>query len=546
MLKIPKINCKNVFFHLIFLTFLYIIAILPQYWYTKAAPPNTFYTRVNRNLQDYYYDISIIRQGKNAFEEINQYTTEDDVPLIIHLFYLAIGRIGGILGISPFDTYYYALYFSLAIFYLFSYLLVKKLFPPSYRFLCLLIIFFASPLRNFPINILGREYWLGTSWWTQTDVYGRLTERPHHSFSMALMVATTYCLFGFLSQKKYSHLTLTILFCSAAIIFSGTPGLIFFAATTILTGCYLFTSLFNRSFKKTGKTLVGLTILLCLTLPILYYMKLQTSSGYFGNIMTDWGYNTFRKEVYPCVFYVLLVSYGILPIFFIPAVMLFLAKPRFDRLFIFFVTMLPFVFYLSSVYGFLEINKIRFAYSAPYVFAGITATFGIMALTKLIKSQKYSRFFRLLIFLIFFINAVVGLAVYWKPLLNNGNNHLNFTNIYIPKKYIKALEFVDSHSTTYSHVLSTFGIGMYIPAFTHNKVFVGNESATMNFVLKNYLANQFFEGKMTSPEAEKLFTDYKIAYVLWDRGKLPDSYISLLTSIFSQDNVNIYKTRQNY
>ena len=106
-----------------------------------------------------------------------------------------------------------------------------------------------------------------------------------------------------------------------------------------------------------------------------------------------------------------------------------------------------------------------------------------------------------------------------------------------------AVRFLNSNTPSGSSVLVSYFVGVYIPAFSHNKVFIGHEGSTFDFWTKWYLSIRFFDGLNTTDEAQKILKDYKISYVYWDRGELPPAYGSLLEPIFQSRSVRLYKVK---
>src|SRR3989304_542857 len=71
---------KRIFWHIFFLTIFLTILYLPVINRIKAVPPGKTYTKVHRIFEDYYYYLSVIRQGRGNWAEVDQYTTEKTNP----------------------------------------------------------------------------------------------------------------------------------------------------------------------------------------------------------------------------------------------------------------------------------------------------------------------------------------------------------------------------------------------------------------------------------------------------------------------------------
>lgn len=215
-------------------------------------------------------------------------------------------------------------------------------------------------------------------------------------------------------------------------------------------------------------------------------------------------------------------------------------RKRFDCLFILLAAILPLLLYLSSVMGWITINKLRFVYSAPYVFAGLLATLG----SKTIFDRLHSRVGRKLLILVIIVlllgSNINGLRNHWFPLLLKRRI---YKNVYIPKGHIQAVKFLDSYVPRYTKVLTTWSTGGFIPAFSYLRVFIGHELLTPNFWQKWDLADKFYMGKMTKDEAKKLLVENDIAYVFWDLGSPVAAYKDILSEVYTTSGVTLYKVR---
>lgn len=518
--------------HILFFIFLLFIAFVPLYRQISNTPKGTFYTRWHGEFPDYYLYLSFIHQGRTEWKLTSTYTTEEKKTTYIHLFYLVAGKIGKFTPLSDIDIYYTSIFFSLLLFYIMSWLLVKLLIPSSYRWFSMIIIFFASPPP--PINFPFFNIPIGTGGWTKMDLYSRLIHVPHHFAAIALSMASTYYLIRFYKERKIRF----ALFCSLtqilAALFFIIPSLLFFISSLIIFPYFLVSKRFG--FKKANIRLyLGFILIFISSLISFVFVYKQLSiAGWSG-----WEYQHFRPERWPYLFSIFVSSYGILPLFIPFAILLMYKKPRFDYLFIIVATILPFSLYLLSYWGILPITKIRFMYSAPYVFAGLFSTFGLIYLLKSFGKSKRILIIGLILVL-FITNIIWGIYSYYLPKFIP---LAPYQNIYIPNKYLRITNYLSINTPKFSNLLSKYSSAVFIPAFTNSKVFAGHPFAFFEHPEKREILENIYSGKMTTEDFLNVIKKYNLEYVLWEEKDLPDQYKNILTEEFKIENLIIYKVK---
>lgn len=503
----------------IFSIVIILITLLPFILKTLHAPPNTYFPLLPNGiiLQDYYSDLASIRQGSTIFKEIAPYTTEDVKPEYLHLYYLIAGKIGGMFNLSPIQIYYICTYSTLIALFIFIYLLVSMLVPKSYQLFSLFIIYFSGPFPQ------------GDAWWTNQNVYNRFLMRPHHLTGVTILLALAYFFIKFYRKPSVLNFVICGILSFFGLLFSGTPQIIFLAVISIFFVISFFMFLKTRLLVYKNRFL-GILAIIIISLPALVFLFYQISTSFYGTIIGNWEFTTFQKEIYPYTIGVYLISLGLLPLFALFSAPYILKKRSFEPSFIFLLFLAPLCFYLLSVLGFLHINKMRFMYSAPYVFGGILATFGVMRFKKIILG---------LITILFVINSLLSLKSYW--LTGLFKKDVYYYNVYIPKNYFGIFEYINSSLTQYSKVMTSFATGNFIPAFTNVKVFVGNEVSTMNFHLKYQISQNVYGQKYSLAEVTDIFQKYNIQYLLWENAAPPNKYLPILKNLFQKDNVVLYK-----
>jgi hypothetical protein len=197
------------------------------------------------------------------------------------------------------------------------------------------------------------------------------------------------------------------------------------------------------------------------------------------------------------------------------------------------------------MWGFLHINKQRFAFSAPYFFCAVISVWALERLVKAIqkKGKKFISWGRLLrwgIILIFLINAGTGLYYYWRSELYQKDIYYN---VYIADEAMRSLTYIDKMIPPLSKIMTTYYTGMFVPVFTTQKVFIGHDVSTLDFGTKWWYSNALFDGRLTPQEAKDLFVRYGIQYLYWDRGDIFEKYQPLVIELYRDGWMRVYKVR---
>ena len=406
-------------------TILLAIAYLPFYINWRNSPQNTTYSFLHGEYADYYSYLSYIRQGKTYNNLLRTFITEENKTSYIHLYYLLLGKIGNIFKLSEIALYHSSIAVSLILFVIYCWRIVS-IAVPKHKWLTLYLIFFAGTPHLFTLPSINIP--IGTGFWTKMDIYARITHLPHHFISISLFVAAVYYFLSYLKKNnRISIITCSILLFFSVIFFP-VPGFVFIIS-------FILSLLFTFREKQSRPIIKNCSYL--------FYIIISFLAGFaFSFIQLEksgiavWEYEFFKPEKWPHLFSIFIYSYGIL-LFFIPFGFIQIYKHlSAEKIFISSLFLLPPLCYLLSVVGILPITKIRFIYTAPYVFGSIVGVWGIQYLFSLIKNGKTSILVRFLIVFLIITSTYVDLKAYWLPRLNPVKP---YQNLYIPQKYMKEL-----------------------------------------------------------------------------------------------------------
>lgn len=537
---------KELFIHFIFLFAIFAIVFSPIIKHAYDSPKDSYYPFIQRDPPTYYSYLSYVRQGNyQPFLISQQEITNQPIPRMTHIYYLLLGKIGGFLNIPVIPTYYFGLILPLIIFYFFNYLIVSVSVPASYKWFTMFLIYFASPFPKQDINVFGQKLTLTPEWWTFQDIYSRMNPYPHHFISFALISAATYFLLKYLKTSKIREILFLGICLNLALFFYVIPAAIFLSvflitlfillAKKVYLGYKMKKSLLSIIFRHKVKIIVTVLILL-MSIFIMYIVNKET--GQSDIISWESQFDLDHNRPLLTLIYRFFIPFGILP-FFIPLFLLSSKKNvELNKVFIAGMIIIPFTLFTLASKGHLYIASIRFLSFPAYLYFSLLTVYGIIYFINLIKSKILKKTIFFLIVFTFMINSIIGLKSYWWPEVTKKEIYLN---TYIPEPFLKAMNYLDTYSTKHSNVMTTYAVGMFIPPFTHNRVYMGHE-ATNNLPVLWWSSQNLMQGNLSEENARKLLTDNKISYVLWYGSNFPLSYFNFLKPVFNYQYVTVYKT----
>ena len=174
----------------------------------------------------------------------------------------------------------------------------------------------------------------------------------------------------------------------------------------------------------------------------------------------------------------------------------------------------------------------------------------VEALSKSLRVLKIPRSPKTLLATVLFVPLFFYSAYYWNNSMNVEKSSWgpNVYNIYLLKDFYHAFDFLNANTSENSVVLSGGFLGNIIPAFTHNKTFLGHPVITYQFDDKNTLLSTFLTFK-NPEESKEIIKQFGINYVFFtlDTGQPSLEFISQigLQKIYENPSVTIYQVSSN-
>jgi hypothetical protein len=513
--------------HAILLTAILVLAFFPVISQTRHAPAGTVYPAIDGLLGDYYWYLSVMNQGRIQSYEINQYSTQNaGGPSYLHLYYLLLGAVGQIFTIGNPLMYHLSVAAAIILAYAATVMIARTLLPGRWVYLAVAFAFFSTPLSGAVATLFRQQPSIISTGWTRLDLYNKLTQAPHHWAGISLTLMATALLFTYQKTRRLSRGILAAAVLAAGNMFFSIPGFAFtvaflpFFAATAATALGLTKKLppalarFVTPFTVSG-VMPGYTVILAVSAVTLVLSYVQVLVlGFPWSEIIRWETIIFGAERYPTMFPVLVAAIGIYWLLVIPAAIRILRRPTPQWLFILILFTLPFLFYLAASYNLIRVNKARFVLACLPFTLGFLSTAAVREGTDLLRRRWLKTAFVAVVAATAILYPVTEhLRTYWIPLTDS---RPYFTNMAIPLPYWHAMDYLETHVPRYTGIITSFPIGMFVPAFTHMNVLIGQEIATDNFWSKKAFTDMLYAGSCPNDLLHEVVKKTRNDYLLWD------------------------------
>jgi hypothetical protein len=247
------IRSKALFFLLITLTILS-LNLTPLITCIFHSPLGRTFALIHNNVQDFFFYLGLMNEGANgAWLTYIPYTTEPHQPSIIFAYFLWLGKLSHLLGLSYAVTYHFiriifSLLFLSSIFYLLS-SIIKVPYPRLAFFFFLL----AAPFMHV-VNIYGKNTSVPFMyWWTAMDPIRRVAYLPHHMVGGLLLVLTIIFFIKYFQQisniKNYKYILWAVLL-SLLLAFIHPPSLLIILVFLLISILVYLPIQFFTDYKK--------------------------------------------------------------------------------------------------------------------------------------------------------------------------------------------------------------------------------------------------------------------------------------------------------
>ncbi len=558
------------------------ISIIPDIYRLTITPQGTFFPLIHNHTGDYFYYLSLIRQGiEGNILLTSRMTPEHFSPALAQTFFAVLGWIAKILGIDNIAIYFLSRIITGFLLLIAIIFLAQKVFK-SGKFI-ILASFLAIFATGFWLPTTDKAKALGVlqylTHWTKLDPIIRTTYLPHHLISTFLGIVSIILLSSALKAKSWQK-------GIAAGILAALGGFVYFATFINFLGA-LVILIFIIVLRRISETLFGksLNLSVILGIPTLH-RETPESIGDSGRTSgrTAWYIPSFARMTLISrsfsifLIYILFASISLIYLFM-------LSKSGFpwsvyDRVGENFTLYLPFMHYIYSLgptfiltliglpiifsnftflNGFLlswalfpftglfilskifdRYGNVYFLESSNYIPLGILAVYGLERLYQVFSKKKIYAALGITLLVIYFIpplsSSIIAESARLSPF---------YYNLFIPNDIKDGMNWLDKFTPKESVVLSGGFFGNIIPAFAHNRVVYGHPANTFQPDKKMKDTDIFF-AQNDLREAKNILSKYHVNYVFYSKDTDPpnENFTSSLgfNLIYQNPQVVIFKT----
>ncbi|KKU83562.1 hypothetical protein A2973_03770 [Candidatus Gottesmanbacteria bacterium RIFCSPLOWO2_01_FULL_49_10] len=523
-----------------------------------ANRPGFVFTGIAHYFADYFlYVAQMVEGARGSLLYYHRFTNEPVAPTWIYWFNALLGRLGYLVGISPFATYNIALFVLVMVSMLLTYALIRRVFPTNryHRYTALLISITASPFLDFQVLLREKALRLpDLLWFSPNPAFNRYGGVPHQVFQTILYLALCIIYGGTLENTKQAHvrdfiaknywrylslISLTVLGTTA----SPVQMLVFLIGATSTT---LFAIVYQK--KLDWSHLLTLVVMGLVALPAAWLTNREFSETVFA-VGKIWELSQYVDT--SAVHF--LIALGISGVYIPFGIIPILRKGKPLPILLFFYAISSILLFFSPIPKLLGTTPVRYLHPASYTGLWILATTGMIVLTQKIKhvfgkavSSRLVCISLLGLYILFTLPSyIIQIQARIDP-KTNPNLLMDTRYNHVPKTVSDTLLALGGLPTNpnYPVVLvdSTDRIEILVPVFADKIVFTGHPVHTLYSDTKELLRSQFFSGAIYGEEAVTFLNAHRIGFILLGTQNhavsLPQS---LFTKVFTNEEFTIYE-----
>lgn len=458
-------------------------------------PSGTVYLGTIHYFEDYFLYLNHFFQGAHGqWLVANRYTSEITAPSILYWSNLLLGKIGGLVGLSPIFSYNGSVILLSFFVLLTSYTLLKKIFPSDRlrAFAGFFLSATATSMMNY-IHVGGKPMWYPFQLWrTPHFAFDRLGGAPHQ-----LMQTLVFLLLSILYFRKDSpKIKITaILVILGAFLSTINPiqAIIFVAAAW-------GTTLLSPSIRKTH-ALALLMLSTATLLTVLYTNSMLSTLPHLQSKLWESWQHTLSTLPF------LLMSIGPVSLFFLLGLLFSLRQKNPMLLFGIILVLGTYTLFLSPIPKLLGISNLRVIFPALYPFMGAIAVNGVFFIAKKVTAI-------IIVVLLFVLTSLP--TIYWEieqKILNQADRADQ--TIYLPKTIHAMFTTLITTGRFDDVVLANPKTRMdaMVPALSGHTTYSGHMLATTRSGEKQDRASRFFAFNLS--DAENFIKSNNIRYILF-------------------------------
>lgn len=495
------------------------------------------------DLDDSFSYVAAMQQGiDDGWRYLVLFTPEDHPGAYLHTFYLALGKLSALLGLSPLQMYHTGrlgcgLLLLVTAYFFLSLFLESR----DERIVAYFLVCFSSGL-GWVVLLTGSTTLAGLSpldfWLMDAYTFFTILTFPHSAAAVTLLLLFLTLALRHIETPRLWTLILGIVSLLCLCMIHPFTALL---VDGILLMYWVFLMVHRRTVP--GREGLSSAIWFLAPLPLIaYYFSAFTGDP----VLTNWSIQNVLPS--PPITH-LLLGYGILSPLALAGAIYLLREGQERRLLLVawvvaavILLYIPFTLQRRMVEG-LHIPLCilatvgLFEYLVPLVTR--SAQVQRLALWRDYQSEGLQRLFLFSIAVATFPSNLYLVTGYSAAVLSH------HPTLYYECDEVEAVDWLRENTSPTDTVLASYRIGRYVPARAGNRVFIGHFHETMHLEAKEGLAESFFQDKSGDDARRRLLSDYGIRYVFHgpaekEMGGFDPSEASYLTQVYANESVAIY------
>lgn len=494
------------------------------FYYLVKMPVNTVYVGMTHYFEDFFYYLDHFAQGAlGNWLVYNNFTSERSPGTLNYLDNLIMGKIGGLLGLTPFLTYNIFLLILKFCYLILSYQVIRLFFPENkkHRLVTYILFIFSTTLPFPQINQNGLSFIYPIRVFrTENLIVTRFPNIPHTYVINILFLLILILMIKLLSsiREKNSDINIKLfkilfplsLCLTFLTLFDAIKAVILYIVFLVIGSLHL---LYTKNNKNYSKSFIISTIVLSIFfIGALVYFAISIAYDPAILYANNWDINEYVKQFSLLYWYHYFFAFGLITIFFIFGFPEFLRrKKNIAELFVLLIAIIGLIGYFFPYFLQIPLPGFRFIFSSSYIFFAVIALYGLISLKKL----THFKFTPIILIIIYLSINLSVFSTSFKEMttpLKEPDYHFMYmpNDVYNGLQYLKKLEPKNALVLASSHT----GMDVFIPGFSGKRSYTGHFLITIKSEEKEKLNNNFFfTWTSTSPEAIKFLKDNGIRYI---------------------------------
>jgi len=520
------------------------IVFIPYIWGCFNAPPGMVFMGFPDHPYDQNSYLSRIQQASEGkFFIRRDFTLEEQRPLFFNPFTWTLGIVARYSSVSPRAVYYGALLFYalllLYVIYWFISLFIEHQRERTFAFalcafssgLCWAIPYSRWEILFQKLNLVPIDYWIA-----ETITFETIFSFPQFAATAALMLLG----FGFLLRALRGRLVANSIYgglALCALSFVHTVDMV-----TIAVVCAVYCIVAYLRFRSDAARVVASAAIIALVaLPAFLYMLYLFKTE---PVFIEWSKEKFLSP-HPLSY---IIGYGLVLFLAMPElVWVFKKGSRDDWLPALWVITVAGLLYAPLTFQ----RRLSMAVHVPLCILAARGTFRYVlpALAGMFfpaahpDAGKKRHVETLVLVLIFLMTTPSNIVKVMSCITDMKTKPLEF---YLYEGDVKAMMWMKKNHNEDAAILSTYKSGLYLPAYTGNRAYVGHWSETLNFNEKARLADWFLYAPGAAGEKQEFLKAHGIRYIYIGnfermKGRFSLGRVNYLKEIYQEGGVSIYK-----